>query len=134
MVIDSSAIVAILLLEWDCEVFIDAIDDDPVRLISSLTALETTIVMEARKGPLGGRELDLFLHRTNVQHVGFGPEHFEMARNAWRKYGKGNHPAALNLGDCCSYALSKISGEPLLFKGDDFTKTDIAAVDPRLTG
>ena len=106
MVIDSSAIVAILLLEGDCEVFVDAIDDDPVRLISSLTALETAIVMEARKGPLGGRELDLFLHMTNVQNVGFGPEHFEMARNAWRKYGKGNHPAALNLGDCCAYALS----------------------------
>ena len=91
-------------------------------------------MLEARKGAVGGRELDLFLHRANVQNVGLGPEHFEMARHAWRKYGKGNHPAALNLGDCCSYALSKISGEPLLFKGDDFTKIDIAFVSLRLSG
>ena len=73
MVIDSSAIVAILLPEWDREVFIDAIDNDPVRLISSLIALETSIVLEARKGPVGVRELDLFLHRANVQNVGLGP-------------------------------------------------------------
>ncbi len=84
------------------------------------------MVLESRKRQAGGRELDLFLHHAKISVVPLTEEHFEIARQAWRKYGKGNHAAGLNLADCCAYALAKTSGEPLLFKGDDFRKTDIA--------
>jgi ribonuclease VapC len=131
MVIDSSAILAILLQEPEAESFARAISDDPVRLISSISFLEAAIVIEARKGPAGGRELDLLLHRGKVEVVSFTSEHAEIARNAWQRFGKSRHAAALNIGDCCSYALSRVSGEPLLFKGDDFLKTDISpAIKP----
>lgn len=89
------------------------------------------MVIEARNREPGGRELDLFLHRARIDVVAFTPDHAEAARIAWRRYGKGNHAAALNFCDCCSYALSKISGEPLLFKGDDFAKTDVVSALPR---
>lgn len=128
MVLDTSAVFAILCGESECELFINLLSQDPKRLISAGTLLELMIVIEARKGEAGGRELDLFLHRAKVDIVSFDNEQAELARSAWRLYGKGNHHAAqLNFGDCFAYALSKISGEPLLFKGDDFTKTDIIA-------
>ena len=129
MVIDTSAIIAILLKEPDRRLLIDAIEADPVRLMSSLNALEAALVIEARKHEAGGRELDLLFHRSRIDIVSFTAEHVEVAKSAWRKYGKGNHPAALNLGDCCAYALSKVSGEPLLFKGLDFAKTDALAAE-----
>ena len=128
MVIDTSALMAILFKEFDRQHFLDAIDEDPVRLISSVTALEAAMVVEARKGEPGGRELDLLLHKAKIEIVTFTADHFEMARHSWRKFGKGNHPAALNFCDCCAYALSKISGEPLLFKGIDFSRTDVVRV------
>ena len=84
--------------------------------------------MEAKKGEAGGRELDLLLHRARIETVAMNADHGELARSAWRHYGKGNHPAGLNIGDCCAYALAKYSGEPLLFKGDDFKQTDIRSV------
>lgn len=127
MVIDTSAVIAILLKEPDRRLLIDAIEADPVRLMSSLNVLEAALVIEARKREAGGRELDLLLHRSRIDIVAFSAEHVEVAKSAWRKYGKGNHPAALNLGDCCAYALSKFSGEPLLFKGLDFARTDVLA-------
>lgn len=125
MVIDTSALVAILLEEPEEEVFAKRIADDPKRLVSAFTALEAGIVIEARKGESGGRELDLLLHQAKIDIVPLTAEQFEVARVAWRKYGKGRHPAGLNIGDCCSYALAKCAGEPLLFKGKDFTHTDI---------
>lgn len=125
MVLDTSSVIAILCGEPECEFFIQLISRDSKRLISAGTVLELMIVMEARKGEPGGRELDLFLHRAKVDIVPFDSEQAELARVAWRNYGKGNHPAKLNFGDCFAYALSKISGEPLLFKGDDFLQTDI---------
>ncbi|HQN17510.1 MAG TPA: type II toxin-antitoxin system VapC family toxin [Syntrophobacteraceae bacterium] len=125
MVIDTSALVAILLGEPEAETIAWAIAADPKRLISTFTALETAIVIEAKKGESGGRELDLLLHQARIEMVPMTAEQFEMARSAWRKFGKGRHPAGLNIGDCCSYALAKCSGEPLLFKGDDFSQTDI---------
>ncbi len=128
MVIDSSALLAILFKEPERLEFIEAIASDPVRLLSVVNALEAALVVETRKGEAGGRELDLLLHRSKIEGVAFQPEHAEAARAAWRKYGKGRHPAGLNLGDCCAYALSKISGEPLLFKGEDFKKTDALVV------
>ena len=125
MVIDSSALIAILLGENEAEFFARAITGDPKRLISSFTALETGIVIEAKKGEAGGRDFDLLLHRSAIEIIPMNAEQFEIARIAWRTFGKGRHPAGLNIGDCCSYALSLHSGEPLLFKGDDFSMTDI---------
>jgi ribonuclease VapC len=125
MVIDTSALVSILLGEPDAERFALAIAGDPKRLVSAFTALEAGIVIEAKKGESGGRELDLLLHRAGIEIVPVTAEQFEIARSAWRNYGKGRHPAGLNIGDCCSYALAKCAGEPLLFKGDDFSRTDI---------
>ncbi len=128
MVIDSSALIAILLGEPEAEALARAIVRDPVRLISTFSALETGIVIEVRKGEAGGREFDLLLHRARIEIVPMNVEQYEIAREAWRIYGKGRHPAGLNIGDCCSYALAKYSGEPLLFKGEDFSKTDVLAV------
>ena len=128
MVIDTSAVIALLLGEPEAKGLAEAIADDPKRLISALSALETSIVIEARKGESGGREFDLLLHRAQITIVSMDPDQYEIARLAWRTYGKGRHPAGLNIGDCCSYALAKHSGESLLFKGDDFSQTDIPAV------
>lgn len=128
MVIDSSSLIAILLGEPNAPALAKALTTDPKRLMSAFTAFETAVVIEARKGPAGGREFDLLVHRTLVAIVPMTADHFKLAREAYAKYGKGRHPAGLNLGDCCSYALAKYSGEPLLFVGEDFSKSDIAAV------
>lgn len=128
MVIDTSALVAILLAEPESEVFARLIADDPKRLIGSFTALETGIVIEAKKGEAGGREFDLLLHRAEIEVAAMDSRQFEIAMRAWRVYGKGRHPAGLNIGDCCSYALARYTGERLLYKGDDFSKTDIDSV------
>ena len=125
MVIDSSALLAILFGEAEQEAFVDAIAAAGVRLVSALTSLEASIVVTARKGPAGVRELDLLFHNGALEVVPFTEDHFRIARSAYQRYGKGRHPAALNLGDCCSYALARFSGHPLLFKGEDFAKTDI---------
>lgn len=128
MVIDSSALVALLLLEEEAERLARALAADPRRLISVFNWLETAIVIEAKKGEAGARELDLLLHRAQIEIVAMNPDQSDIARTAWRVYGKGNHPAGLNIGDCCAYALAKYSGEPLLFKGADFSQTDIQSV------
>jgi ribonuclease VapC len=128
MVIDSSALVAFLLREADAERFARAIAADSRRLISVFNWLETAIVIEAKKGEAGARELDLLLHRSQIEIVAMNPDQSDIARTAWRVYGKGNHPAGLNIGDCCAYALAQYSGEPLLFKGEDFSQTDIQSV------
>ncbi len=128
MVIDTSALVAILFGESEASIFSKAIADDTRKLISAFNALETGIVVEAKKGEAGGREFDLLLHRAQIEIVAVNADQVEIAMAAWRKYGKGNHPAGLNIGDCCAYALARYSGEPLLFKGNDFSQTDIQAV------
>lgn len=128
MVIDSSALLTILLGEPDADAMIAALDADPQRLLCSAHLLETAIVVEARKGPAGGRELDLLLHRAQIQIVNLTAEVAEFARDAWRRWGKGNHAAGLNYCDCCAYALSQQLGEALLFKGGDFAKTDVQKV------
>jgi ribonuclease VapC len=125
MVIDTSALLAIFLAEPERQPFFDLILKTESRLISAATVLETGIVLEARRGETAGREFDLFLVRADLQVVPVDGELVEVARTAWRKYGKGRHPAALNFGDCFAYALAKYSGEPLLAKGTDFTATDI---------
>lgn len=132
MVIDTSALLAILLGEPEAEDFSRAIAEDPKRLVSALSALEAAVVIHARKGPAGVRELDVLLHSAAAVIVSLDAEQVLLARAAYEAYGKGHHPAALNLGDCGSYALSRSSGEPLLFKGNDFSKTDVAVVNRKL--
>jgi ribonuclease VapC len=125
MVIDTSALLAILLAEAEAEPFTRAIAGEPRRLVSAVSALEAAIVIQTRKGPAGVRELDLLVHSAAMSIVSFDDEQVQIARTAYEKYGRGRHPAALNLGDCSSYALARTSGEPLLCKGDDFPRTDI---------
>jgi ribonuclease VapC len=128
MVIDTSALLALLLDEPEAEQFRTAVEDDPTRLISAATLLETALVIESRKGEAGGRELDLLVHKADVVVVPVDQTHVDEARRAWRRYGKGHHPAGLNFGDAFAYALARASGEPLLFKGGDFARTDIGRV------
>lgn len=128
MVIDTSALIAIFLAEAERRQFLDRIVEAATRLISAANALETGIVLEARRGEAAGREFDLFLVRANLQVVPVDSEQVEIARSAWRKYGKGRHPAGLNFGDCFAYALAKSSGERLLAKGSDFSTTDLELV------
>jgi ribonuclease VapC len=130
MVIDTSAVLAILLDEPERRRFNETIQADPKRLISAATVLESGIVLEARGGELAGREMDLFLHRARFEVTPVDADQVEIARAAFRKFGKGRHPAGLNFGDCFSYALAKASGQPLLFKGEGFAQTDIGAAAP----
>ena len=125
MVVDSSAVLAILLNEPERDEFVDALSAAAVRLMSSVNVLEAAVVVSSRKGPHGGRELDLLLHRAEIDVTPFTTDHLRLARDAYERYGKGRHPAGLNLGDCCAYALARYSREPLLFKGNDFPRTDV---------
>jgi ribonuclease VapC len=127
MVVDTSALMAIFIDEPDAAEFEDAIDADPMRLISMGTVLECSIVLEARFGEAGVREFDYLLHRLSFTLTPVDGEQMEWGRLAFRNYGKGRHRAGLNFGDCFAYGLSKVSGEPLLFKGDDFSRTDVRA-------
>lgn len=126
MVIDTSALVAVLFDEPERDAFIGKIAAAPNRLISVGTLIESSIVVESRRGEVAGRELDLFLHRADVQSVAVNEEQAVLARAAWRRYGRGRHPAGLNFGDLFAYALARASSEELLYKGDDFARTDLA--------
>jgi ribonuclease VapC len=128
MVVDSSAILAILLVEADRDRFTTLILEAETRAISAANVLETGIVLESRRGEAAGREFDLFLNQAGFDVVPVDSEQVEIARIAWRKYGKGRHPAGLNFGDCFAYALAKVLDEPLLVKGTDFARTDIQCV------
>jgi ribonuclease VapC len=128
MVIDTSALIAMLTDEPAASSLETAVQEDPVRLMSTASYLEAAIVIETRFGEPGGRELDLWLHRAGVDLVAVDPDQAEAARAGYRRYGKGRHRAGLNYGDCFAYALAKISGQPLLFTGDDFGHTDIGVV------
>ncbi len=125
MVIDTSALIAIFLGEPERRRFLELILAAKTRLLSAASLLETGIVLEARRGEAAGREFDLFVVRAGLAIVPVNGEQADIARSAWRNFGKGRHPAALNFGDCFSYALAKFSSEPLLAKGTDFALTDI---------
>jgi len=128
MVLDSSALLVLLLDEPEAEDFRAAVEEDTTRLVSAATLLETALLIEARKGEPGGRELDALIHKAEVVVVPVDAEHVSEARRAYRRFGKGRHAAGLNFGDLFAYALARTAGEPLLFKGDDFTKTDVGRV------
>ena len=125
MVIDSSAFVAVLLGEPEQKMFIDAMTAEPTLLCGAPTVVETSMVMLSRRGEAGLAAFRAFYARAAVQTSVFGAEHVQLALDAFRRFGKGRHAAGLNFGDCFSYALAKATGEPLLFKGGDFSQTDI---------
>ena len=128
MVLDSSAVIALLLDEPDADSLRLAIADADTRLISAATLVEASLVIESRFGETGGRELDLLINRLGVVIVPVDADQVDEARRAWRRFGRGRHPAGLNFGDLFSYALARSTGQPLLFKGNDFTRTDVARV------
>jgi len=125
MILDSSALVAILFKEPEAERLAATIRDADTAAIAAPTLLETAIVAEGRTLPGMAEKLDALMGTIRPEIVPFTAEHASLARDAWRRYGKGRHKAALNLGDCFSYALAKDRGQPLLFKGEDFAATDI---------
>lgn len=125
MVIDTSAIVAILFDEPEREAFDLLIAEDDIRLVSAVTRVEAAFVVEGRTGDVGRDRLDRFLSFSGVEVVAVTPEQAESVVETFRRYGKGRHHAGLNIGDCFSYALAKATGERLLFKGNDFSQTDI---------
>lgn len=127
MVIDSSALLAILLDEPERAALRSAIVGDAVRLASTATLFEASMVTLARLGEPGVAELDALLRVAEVAATPFTAEHGAIALDAFRRFGKGRHRAGLNFGDCMSYALARATGEPLLFKGDDFGHTDVAS-------
>jgi ribonuclease VapC len=128
MVLDSSALIAILSFEPEATFFAKAIEADTTRLLSAASLLETAIVIETRYGEAGGRKLDELIRAAQIQIEPVTYEQATVARLAYRTYGKGRHPAGLNFGDCFSYALAKTSAGPLLFKGDDFSQTDLQLI------
>jgi ribonuclease VapC len=125
MVIDTSALLAIFRAEPERTALLDSILKAVKRLISAASVLETGIVLESKRGESAGREFDLFVVRTNLEIVPVDAEQVEIARSAWRRFGKGRDSAALNFGGCFRYALARVSGEPVLAKGQDFALTDI---------
>ena len=129
MVLDTSALVAILHNEPERPMFIEALEATDSRRLSAATLVEISIVIEVRRGAEGLRDLDLFLTTAGIDLVAVDSDQAHMARRAFSRFGKGRHRAGLNYGDCFSYALAMVVGEPLLFKGDDFGHTDVEPVD-----
>jgi ribonuclease VapC len=125
MVIDTSALIAILLNEAERERFLDLILAAEKRLLSAATAVEAGIVLEYRSSEVAIREFDLFLYQAGIEIVSVDATQADRARIAYRKYGKGRHPAALNFGDCFTHALAAVSGEPVLAKGDEFQRAGL---------
>lgn len=125
MVIDTSALVAILQNEPERATFIAAIDSVDKRNLSAVSFVETAMVIESRYGSKGVLELDMLVDKAAINIRSVDLSQAKIARNAFHNFGKGRHPASLNIGDCFTYALAKMLNEPLLFKGEDFSKTDI---------
>lgn len=128
MVVDTSALVAILTGEPEQADFIRAIDRADIRLLSAASWVEASIVIESHYGAAGLHHLDRLVARAEVEIVAVDAEQARIAREAFQRFGKGRHPAALNFGDCFTYALSNARDEPLLFKGNDFSQTDVSMV------
>jgi ribonuclease VapC len=127
MVVDTSAIVAILTGETGSERLVRALDAAESLLMSAASALEVGIVVESRYGEAARKTFDRWLGTTPIEIVVVTRDQVEAAREGFHRFGKGRHPAGLNFGDCFSYGLAKMTGEPLLFCGQDFRKTDLRA-------
>ncbi len=129
MIIDASALIAILRDEADAASCARAIEEAPRRRISAANFLETAIVIDGSRDPIASRRLDDLLREAQVEIMPVTETQARLAREAYRDYGRGSgHPARLNFGDCFAYALARETGEPLLFKGDDFAHTDVTPV------
>jgi ribonuclease VapC len=125
MVIDTSALLAVLQDEPERRVFNECIEAAESRVMSVATFLELSIVIESRFGGEGLRDLDQFVDRAGIELIEVDFDQAQAGRRAFIRFGKGRHPAGLNFGDCFAYALAMVRGEPLLFKGADFAKTDV---------
>ncbi len=132
MVIDTSALLALLANEPEAESFRVALEADPVRLLSAASLVEASAVVEARYGEAGGRELDLLVFKAGIEVVAVDREQAEVAREALRRFGRGRHPAGLNYGDAFAYALAVVSSQALLFKGDRRPRRQLS-IRPRPT-
>lgn len=128
MILDTSAMVAILYREPEASAFAQLIHDADLCRISVATYVELSMVIESQLGPEGMRQAEAFFRRAGIVTEPVTLDHGELARQAFLDFGKGRHKANLNYGDCFSYALAKATGEPLLFKGNDFGQTDVRAV------
>jgi ribonuclease VapC len=127
MIVDTSALIAILRDEEDAMVYARAIAKATIRRISAATYVETAAVIDASRDPIASRRFDDLLHEARFAIESVTETQARIAREAYRDFGRGSgHPARLNFGDCFAYALAKVMNEPLLFKGDDFARTDIA--------
>jgi ribonuclease VapC len=125
VIIDASALLAVVLKEADGERYLDAILETPQRHMSVVNWLEATMVIEGRGDAVAVSRFEEFLGMAGIELRPVAVEQAMAARQAWRNYGRGKHKAALNFGDCFAYALAKTEGVPLLFKGNDFSQTDI---------
>ena len=127
MIVDSSALLAVVWNEPEAERLARALQAAPMRRIGVVNWFESMMVAEGRSGAASARALLLTLADLDIQPLAFDQGQMLAAYGAWQRFGKGRHPARLNLGDCCAYAAAVVSGEPLLFKGDDFSRTDVPA-------
>ena len=125
MIVDTSALVAVLDQELEAERIVRTLASAPERILSAANLVEVGIVMQARRGDDGARDLDLLLAKLRVDIAVVTANQADIARKAFRRYGRGRHAANLNFGDCFAYALAKDTSAPLLFKGDDFGQTDV---------
>lgn len=130
MIVDTSALSAIFFGESDADLYIRTIHGADRCAISTANFVELSIVIEAQIGTDAVRQCDAFFHRSGILIEPFTVEQAHVARQAFHDFGRGRHPASLNFGDCFAYALARITGEPLLFKGNDFRKTDIVSALP----
>lgn len=127
MILDSSAILAIVFRESGHDELLDRLEAADAVAVGTPTLCETGIVLYARLGSASYGMLERFLDEFGIQEIPFGEVHWREAVDAFRRFGKGHHPAALNFGDCLTYTAAHLSGEPLLFVGDDFAHTDLVA-------
>lgn len=125
MIVDASALVAIILREPEADRFTGAIAEANSKHIAALNWLELLIAAESRRGAPGREDAENLVQKLELEILALDREQLQAARAAWQRFGKGRHPARLNLGDCCAYAASVTTGEPLLFKGNDFALTDV---------
>ncbi len=129
MIIDTSALVSILDQEPEAERLARAIATASERMLSAANLVETGIVMQVRRGDEAARDLDLLLAKLKIEIIPVSAKQASLARKTFQRFGRGRHSARLNFGDCFAYALAKDNAAPLLFKGKDFSQTDVAVAD-----